>query len=172
MEISPPPKPLVVIMGVSGSGKSTVGTELAKRIQVPYLEGDTLHPAANVEKLRAGQPLNDEDRGPWLEAVARSLVDHIDRGLVVGCSALKRSYRRTICQLAPGALFVHLTAPEAVLARRLRTRLGHFMPVALLASQLETLEPLDGREGGMTIDATQPVHEVVNAIIEKLAAGR
>lgn len=140
--------PRVVVMGVSGCGKSTVGSLLARRLEVPFLDADALHPPANVAKMSAGVPLTDEDRMPWLDAVARELA--APGSVVVACSALRRSYRDTIRATAPDAVFVHLQGLRDLLAARIAARLDHFMPASLLDTQLETLEPLaaDGLEGG------------------------
>ncbi|WP_353826648.1 gluconokinase [Agromyces sp. SYSU T0242] len=161
------PGPLVV-MGVSASGKSTVGTRLAERLGVPFVDGDDLHPASNVEKMRAGVPLDDADRAPWLDRVAATLVRGADSGIVVACSALRRWYRDRIRTSAPGTAFVHLELSQAALRGRARARVGHFMPPALLASQLATLEPLEADETGMTLDAAQPVDVIVERIVARL----
>jgi len=144
--------PLIVLMGVSGSGKSTIGQRLAARLHVEFLEGDALHPGRNVRKMQAGHPLSDADRRPWLQAIARRLARarRRGRGLIVACSALKRRYRQSLRAAAPELVFVHLTGKRATLERRLGRRRGHFMPPALLASQLATLEPLEPDERGVT----------------------
>ena len=140
------------MMGVSGSGKTTVGEALAERLGVPFRDADEFHPQSNVEKMSAGIPLTDEDRWPWLDAIARG--DPRDaartRGIVVSCSALKRVYRDRIFEAAVRAVtFVHLDGPKAVLAERLKGRKGHFFPPSLLDSQLATLEPLGADEPGI-----------------------
>lgn len=162
--------PLVVVMGVSGSGKTTIGTLVAHRLGVEFLDGDSLHPLANVEKMAAGIPLTDEDRWPWLEEVGRKLHEHARRheGLVIACSALKRAYRERIRSQAPGVLFLHLDGTLDVLTRRLEGRTGHFMPVSLLQSQLETLEPLELEEGGYKLNIDQPVADMVDEAVRKL----
>lgn len=144
--------PLVVVMGVSGSGKTTVGVALAARLGVRFVDGDDLHPPSNVAKMAAGHPLTDADRAPWLVRVAAALTAAAPTGLVVACSALKRSYRDVIVRAEPRTIFLHLTADRAVLAERLADRHGHFMPAALLDSQLATLEPLAADERGAVID--------------------
>ncbi len=146
--------PLVVVMGVSGSGKTTVGSLLAERLGVGFVDADDLHPAANIEKMAAGHPLTDEDRRPWLATVGRTLHDARDRGLVVACSALRRDYRDQIRAAEPDARFVYLEASKALLDARVRGRHGHFMPVRLLGSQLDTLEPLAADEPGTTVHLT------------------
>lgn len=147
--------PVVVVMGVSGTGKSTVGRALATALGVEYAEGDDLHPAANIAKMSAGIPLTDEDRAPWLDEVAAWLAERSAQGGVISCSALKRAYRDRLRAAAPDAFFLHLAAPRDELARRMTGRTGHFMPSSLLDSQLAALEPLAGDEHGSTVDATR-----------------
>ncbi|URM88942.1 gluconokinase [Streptomyces sp. MRC013] len=143
--------PLVVVAGVSGSGKSTVGRALAQRLGVPYGEGDDLHPRGNIEKMRAGVPLDDEDRAPWLDRVAGWLHDRLDSGGVIACSALKRSYRDRLASVAPRVFFVHLHGPAELIAARLTARRGHFMPPGLLRSQYDALEPPAPDEHGAVV---------------------
>ncbi|MEG8279777.1 gluconokinase [Streptomyces sp. AHA2] len=143
--------PLVVVMGVSGSGKTTVGRLLAERLDVGYAEGDDLHPASNVAKMRAGHPLDDTDRGPWLDKIAQWLVDHADSGGVVTCSALKRRYRDRLASAAPHVFFLHLDGSPEVIAARITARRGHFMPPELLRSQVSDLEPLGEEERGAAV---------------------
>lgn len=164
MNASPPP--LLVVMGVSGSGKSTVGAALAQRLRVPFADADDLHPPANIAKMTAGVALDDHDRHPWLEAVGDWLADHADRGGVMSCSALKRSYRDQLRRHAPGTEFVHLSGTRDVIARRQASRPGHFMPASLLASQLATLEPLAPDENGVVIDVDQGIDAVVEAYVD------
>jgi carbohydrate kinase (thermoresistant glucokinase family) len=142
-------------MGVSGCGKSTVGLLLADRLGVPFLDADALHPAANVARMAAGVPLTDDDRRPWLDAVAAELAGASD-GVVVACSALRRRYRAVLRAGAPGTAFVHLAGTRALLADRVAARPGHFMPASLLDSQLATLEPLDVGERGLVLDVAEP----------------
>lgn len=158
-----PEVPIVVVMGVSGSGKSTVGRELAAVLDVPYAEGDEFHPAANVAKMAAGIPLDDADRAPWLDAVAGWMAEHTVGGGVITCSALKRVYRDRLRAAAPAAFFLHLAAPRDELAHRMTERSGHFMPASLLDSQLAALEPLGPDEHGTVVDATQPAAELARA---------
>jgi gluconokinase len=134
---------IVIIAGVSGSGKTTVGALLAGRLGWPFADADDFHPAANVEKMRAGIPLTDADRWPWLRAVAAWMDEYIARGesAVVGCSALRRSYRDQLLVGRPEARMVFLATDREVLTRRLAARVGHFFPEQLLASQLAALEP-------------------------------
>lgn len=160
-----PSAPLVV-MGVSGSGKSTVGAALAKRLGAPFMDADTLHPAANIAKMAAGQPLDDRDRIPWLTRVGEWLAGH--SGGVASCSALKRSYRDQLRASCPTVRFVHLTGAPELLSDRLAARSDHFMPAALLGSQLDTLEPLGADEAGVTIDVAPGVGVVVDAAVAAL----
>lgn len=131
--------PHVVVMGVSGCGKTTVGRLLAQHLGVPYIEGDELHPPSNVKLMAAGTPLTDEDRAGWLEAVGAELARR-PAGAVASCSALRRSYRDRLRQAVPGLSFVHLHGSRALLSQRLAQRKGHYMPASLLDSQLQTLE--------------------------------
>ena len=149
-------------MGVSGCGKSTVGALLAGRLGVPFIDADSLHPAANVARMSAGIALTDSDRRPWLDAVGRALAAAPD-GAVVACSALRRCYRDAIREHAPDAVFAHLHGPREVLARRLAARLDHFMPAALLDSQLATLEPLEPGESGVTLNLKLSASELADA---------
>lgn len=156
-------------MGVSGVGKSTVGAALAARLGVPFEDADDLHPAANVAKMRAGHPLDDEDRWPWLDAVGRWLAEHPDGG-VMACSALKRSYRDRLRRHAPQARFLLLQGPREVVERRQADRPGHFMPPTLMGSQLAILEPLEPDEDGIVLDVDRGVEEVVQGYM--VAAAR
>jgi gluconokinase len=155
-------------MGVSGTGKTTVGEELARRMGVTFIEGDSLHPERNIAKMSAGEPLDDDDRRPWLETLNRLITFHHAEGIsaVLTCSALRRAYRDILREgLPPGSLFfVHLAAPPAVLRARMEAR-DHFMPATLLQSQLDTLEPLEGDETGAVFDVTGSVDSVVDAAV-------
>jgi carbohydrate kinase (thermoresistant glucokinase family) len=154
--------PRLIIMGVSGCGKSTVGERLAQRLGVPFLEGDALHPPHNVALMAAGTPLTDNDRSDWLDAIAARLSAlHADEGLVVSCSALKRIYRNRLRRAAPDVHFVHLHGDHTLLAARLGQRQGHYMPPALLASQLETLEIPTPDEGALSLDIAEPADRLV-----------
>ncbi|WP_338675607.1 gluconokinase [Streptomyces sp. SCSIO 30461] len=144
--------PVVVVMGVAGTGKTTIGALVAAHLGVPYAEGDDFHPAANVAKMSAGVPLDDTDRLPWLDAIGRWARGREGRGGVVSCSALKRSYRDRLRASAPGVVFLHLTGGRALIERRMAERGGHFMPTALLDSQYATLEPLEADEAGVAVD--------------------
>ncbi|WP_431280011.1 gluconokinase [Leifsonia poae] len=143
--------PLVVVMGVSGSGKSTVGALLAERLGVPFVDGDDLHPEANVAKMASGIPLDDHDRWPWLANVGRTLATATGTGMVVACSALKREYRDAIRAEAPNAVFVELDGSSDLLGERIGARRDHFMPPTLLASQLAILQPLAADERGVRV---------------------
>ena len=152
-------------MGVSGSGKSHVGHGLAERLGWDFVEGDDLHPEANVAKMAAGEPLTDEDRAPWLDEVSRqaSTQQQAGRSSVLTCSALKRSYRDRLRAGVPTMLFVHLHGAYDVLEDRMQHRDRHFMPTSLLRSQFDTLEPLDDDEDGVVVDVAGTVEEVTAA---------
>ena len=155
----------IVVMGVSGTGKTTVGSLLAQRLDAVFVEGDDHHPEANVRKMADGAPLTDADRRPWLQELGDVLARERTRGraVVMSCSALKRSYRDVLREAAPDAFVLHLHADRDVLAQRLGERTGHFMPADLLDSQLSTLEPLQPDELGALIDVTPPPDEVAAA---------
>jgi gluconokinase len=151
----------IVVMGVSGSGKSTVGAALAQRLRVPFADADDFHPEANVAKMSAGHALNDEDRHPWLDAIGDWLANHCGEGGVMSCSALKRKYRDQLRKHCPQVRFLHLSGPPEVIGRRQASRPGHFMPASLLASQFDTLEPLEADEHGVVVDVDQDIDAVV-----------
>jgi carbohydrate kinase (thermoresistant glucokinase family) len=153
----------LVVMGVSGAGKSTVGRALAAGAQVPFVDGDDLHPAANVRKMAAGTPLTDADRAPWLARVGEVLAG--SPAIVVACSALHRAYRDTIRAAAPDAVFVQLDVHPDELGARMRARRHHYMPATLLASQLAALEPLAADEAGVIVDAAGAPEDVVARVI-------
>ena len=171
---SMPEAPVIIVMGVSGSGKSTIGALLARDLGVPFTDADDLHPMANIEKMASGVPLDDDDRQPWLEVVGTTLAEAGDRGtgLVIACSALKRRYRDTILSSAPQTRFVHLHGSREVLAARTEGRTGHFMPTSLLDSQLATLEALAPDEPGFVVDIDRPVAEIIDDAVSRLGAGR
>ncbi|MFF1254173.1 gluconokinase, GntK/IdnK-type [Pseudarthrobacter sp. NPDC058329] len=157
-------------MGVSGCGKTTIGDLVARELGVPFLDGDSLHPVENVAKMAAGAPLTDEDRWPWLATVGAELAKAGDGGLVLACSALRRSYRDAIRAQAPDTVFLHLHGSKEVLSQRLEGRSGHFMPPALLVSQLATLEPLQADEAGVVVDIAAPVQQVVREALAGITA--
>ncbi len=157
----------LVVMGVSGSGKSTIGAALAERLGIPFVDGDALHPMTNLERMASGLPLRDDDRWPWLAAVGARLAEG---DVVVACSALKRSYREAILAEAPDARFIHLTGTSELLDRRMQQRTDHFMPASLLESQLATLEPLAPDEPGIVAENEGSVKTVVDAIIASLGS--
>jgi gluconokinase len=151
----------IVVMGVSGSGKSTVGAALAQRLRVPFADADDFHPGANVAKMSAGHALNDDDRHPWLDAIGDWLANHCGEGGVMSCSALKRKYRDQLRKHCPQVRFLHLSGSPEVIGRRQASRPGHFMPASLLASQFDTLEPLEADEHGAVVDVDQDIDAVV-----------
>jgi gluconokinase len=153
---------VIVVMGVAGSGKTTIGTALAAALAVEYAEADDFHPLANIEKMSAGVPLTDEDRAPWLRAIADWIGEH-GRGVVTS-SALKRRYR-DVLRSGGDVWFAHLHGDRALLASRLGARTGHFMPVSLLDSQLADLEPLRPDEPGQVFDISEPPERIVEAIL-------
>lgn len=156
----------LVVMGVSGSGKSTVGAALAQRLRVPFADADDFHPPGNIAKMTAGRALDDRDRLPWLESVGAWLAAHPDGG-VMSCSALKRKYRDQLRHHAPGLEFLHLEGSREAIAERQASRPGHFMPASLLASQFATLEPLGPDELGVVIDVDQPVDQIVQEYLDR-----
>ncbi len=149
----------VVVAGVSGSGKSTVGRALAQRLEVPFVDGDGLHPPANVEKMRAGNPLTDADRAPWLRAVGEWLAEHPEG--VVACSALRRTYRDALRTYADDVDVLLLHGDPGLIRERQAARGQHFMPPSLMSSQLATVEPLAPDEPGTTLDVASPVDAIV-----------
>jgi gluconokinase len=161
---------IVVVAGVSGSGKSTVGMLLATTLGWPFTDGDTLHPGANVAKMRAGHPLTDADRRPWLAAVAASIDAYQAAGqsAVLACSALKRAYRDELTAGRAAVQIVFLAAGREVLAARLRARHGHFFPAALLESQLADVQLPQPPEPALVLPATSPPEETVHEIITRL----
>ena len=156
-------------MGVSGSGKSTVGAALAQRLRMPFADADDFHPPANIAKMTAGEALDDHDRWPWLESIGRWLADHADGG-VMSCSALKRKYRDQLRHHAPHLRFLLLEGSMEVIARRQASRPGHFMPASLLRSQFATLEPLQPDEDGIVLDVDQSVDAIVQGYVTATAS--
>lgn len=164
------PSPIVV-MGVSGSGKSTVGAALAQRLRVPFADADDFHPAANIAKMAAGHPLNDDDRRPcW--RLSGCGWEHCGDGGVMSCSALKYEYRVQLRSHCPGTRFLHLFGTPEVIGARQASRPGHFMPASLLASQFETLEPLRADEAGVVIDVGQSIDSIVDEYISRTGGDR
>ena len=155
----------IVVMGVSGSGKSTVGAALAQRFGVPFADADDFHPPANIAKMTAGVALDDDDRHPWLDAIGRWLADRCDGGGVMSCSALKRKYRDQLRSHCAQTEFVHLSGSPEVIAARQASRPGHFMPASLMASQFATLEPLQPDERGVTLDVDHDIDSIVGAYL-------
>ncbi|MDJ0313024.1 gluconokinase [Arthrobacter sp. H35-D1] len=153
--------PGIIVMGVSGAGKSTIGALVADAMNFPFVDADSLHPVANIRKMAAGTPLNDADRQPWLELVGHELSAAKSPGIVIACSALKRRYRDIIRSKAPGTIFLQLDGSLEVLSSRLEGRSGHFMPVALLASQLAALEPVADDERAVVIDISAGIGKIV-----------
>jgi len=154
----------VVVMGVSGTGKSTIGRALAEALGIPFVEGDDLHPEVNRAKMAAGIPLTDDDRAPWLDAVAAELR----RPVVVACSALKRRYRDRLREAAPDLELVYLHGAAELLAARMEGREGHFMPTSLLWSQLDTLEEPGGDEEPIGVDVALRPDEIVELVVHRL----
>ena len=150
-------------MGVTGCGKTTVGIALAEALGIEFIDSDVLHSEANKKKMSSGTPLTDSDREPWLQDVSKALQSH--ESVVVACSALKKSYRSTILAGAPTTKFVHLSGSQELIFARLSERSHHFMPIGLLDSQFQTLEPLDHTETGKVFEISKPVDEIVNEVI-------
>jgi gluconokinase len=168
-EAPPPSEPQhLVVMGVSGSGKTTIAGRLAARLKYAVADADDFHPELNVAKMARGEPLTDADRAPWLARLAEWIKRHDEAGrsTLLACSALKRRYRDVLREGAPDVSFIHLAASREALVERMKHRQGHFMPPELLDSQLATLEPLEPDEAGITVDAT----EARDAIVEKVVA--
>jgi ribose 5-phosphate isomerase A len=164
--------PILVIMGVSGVGKSAVAHELAARLGWPFEEGDALHPEANVAKMHAGIPLTDVDREPWLERVAAWIDDQRAKKQpgIITCSALKRSYRQIIIGDRPEVRLIYLRGKRDLIAQRLAVRCGHFMPASLLQSQIDALEGPDQSEDPLTVDVDLPASRIAEEIIRLLGS--
>jgi gluconokinase len=158
-------------MGVSGSGKSTVSNRLASRMGWTYEDGDKFHPASNVAKMKAGQPLTDDDRRPWLRAIAAEIDRVCEAGehAVIACSALKRAYRDILVHGRDDVRIVYLNGTQQLIANRLAARKGHFMPADLLPSQFRTLEPPGSDENPVTVSIDAPVEAIVDDIVHQLA---
>ncbi len=163
----------IVVMGVSGCGKTSVAEGLAAALSAAFIEGDSLHPPANVEKMSKGIPLDDTDRWPWLAIIGDALSDALaqDKSIVISCSALKKTYRDRLRKAAGGRLaFVFLNGSRELLLSRMSARRGHFMPASLLDSQLATLEVPSGEPGVITVDIDAPIERIVAAALHGLAA--
>jgi len=170
---SDPPHALV-IMGVSGSGKSTIGQSLGRRLGWRYEDGDSFHPPANVAKMSAGHPLTDEDRWPWLQAIADEIARCRAKGehIIIACSALKKVYRDILVGGSDDVRMVYLEGSQELIAERMRHRAGHFMPPGLLASQFATLEPPGAEERPITVSVDAPVETIVDDIVKQLHIGQ
>ncbi len=163
----------IIVMGVSGCGKSSVGERLAEALHLAFVEGDALHPAANIEKMSKGIPLIDEDRMPWLDRIGEEMKASLEKGegIIVSCSALKRLYRDRLRAAVGGNLFfVYLEGSRALLTKRMGERKGHFMPVSLLESQLATLEVPTGEPGVVTVDIDDTVDGIAAIALKGLAS--
>jgi gluconokinase len=160
-------------MGVSGSGKTTIATLLAEQLDYTFADGDDFHPVHNVAKMARAEPLTDADREPWLETLAAWIGEQhaAGRSTVLACSALKRRYRDILRAGAPTTAFVHLAVPKEALLERMQRRRGHFMPTALLDSQLKALEPLHADEPGIAVNAAGAPETVVAAVLSRLGCG-
>ena len=171
MQEHPQTARVAVVMGVSGSGKTTIGRALARRLGWLFQEGDALHPPENVAKMSAGHPLDDADRAPWLAAIAALIDEWRARGKagVITCSALKRRYREVIIGDRPGVRLVYLAGSRALIAERLAARRGHFMPASLLDSQFAALEPPLPKECAIAVSVDAPVAAIVARIAASLA---
>ena len=166
-------KPLIVVMGVAGSGKTTIANALAERLGVPVVEGDSLHPAANVKKMASGIPLTDEDRWPWLRAIGERM--EVERstghGVVVSCSALKHVYRDALRRCVHGRVqFILLDGSRELIGQRMRKRKGHFMPPALLDSQFATLERPTADEHATVLDISHTIPSLVTEAVQAVTA--
>ena len=163
----------LVVMGVAGAGKTTLARALAARLDWAFLDADDLHPAANVEKMRAGAPLSDADRAPWLEAVARWIDARLAAGedAVVACSALKRRYRAVLTDGRPSVRIVYLKGSLDLVAARMAARKDHYFPTSLIASQFEALEPPTPEEHAIVVDMAPPVSVQVDRVLEAMGAG-
>ncbi len=172
MSSSTPPQ-AIIVLGVSASGKTTVGRELAEHIGYEFCDADDLHSAENIAKMASGHPLTDEDRIPWLNAVGQHIAEaeRLHHGVVVACSALKKSYRDILRHYDPSSFFIHLDGSFEVISSRIAARTHHFMPPSLLSSQFATLEALDEDEVGITIDIDDDPQDILDQILRSLSLG-
>lgn len=159
---------IAVVMGVSGSGKTTIAAGLAKRFGWILLEGDAFHPPANVEKMKSGIPLTDEDRWPWLKAIAAEAdrLTAAGQSAAIACSALKHAYRDILIGDRPDALLIYLRGSKKVIGDRMAARKGHYMPTSLLDSQLTTLEEPEPEERSIVVDVDQPADNIINRVVD------
>jgi gluconokinase len=162
--------PPMIVMGVSSSGKSTIGRDLGAALDIPFIDGDDLHPLANKEKMRVGIPLEDDDRWPWLTVIGEHIAAGLAEGhpTIVACSALKRSYRDLLRSHVPSLVFVHLTGSPKVIHERMAARSHEYMPTALLTSQLAILEHLEEDERGILADITADPADIVREVVRQL----
>lgn len=161
--------PPIVVMGVAGAGKTDIGAMLATRLNVEFMDGDDLHPQANIDKMASAHPLSDDDRRPWLANIAAWLAERSSDGAVVACSALKRIYRDQLRQACLDLVFVHLAGDREVVIERVKARAGHFMPASLVDSQYATLEPLAADEAGITLNFDASREKLTNEAAAWLA---
>lgn len=165
--------PSIVVMGVQGVGKSTIGAMLAERLGVRFVDGDRLHPQRNIELMAAGTPLTDQDRDPWLREVGRALRDGAaDGGIVIACSALKRWYRDLLREFSPEVYIVEPYGDIELIAARITGRNHEYMPPELLQSQYDTLEPLDEDEHGIRVDVVDTPQQIIDRVVDDLASGK
>ena len=164
-----PAHPLVVVMGVSGAGKTTIGEAVASRLNVEYADADAFHPQVNIDKMSNGSPLTDEDRWPWLHAIGSWLNERQATGGVVSCSALRRAYRDVLAGSAAGVTFLHLDGDPEMIRERMARRSDHFMPTSLIDSQIETLEPLQDGERGIVVDVFGSPEGIVETCLSELS---
>jgi len=158
---------IYIVAGVSGSGKTLIGRKLADRLNIPFYDADDFHPAGNVEKMKKGQPLNDEDRLPWLQELKRNIIQwEQNMGAVLACSALKKAYRKILSPPKAEVKFIFLNGPRQLIIQRMKNRTGHFMPDALLDTQFEALEP---PANAISVDINQTPEEIIQYICNQLS---
>ena len=156
---------IYILMGVSGAGKTLIGQQLSERLDIPFYDGDDFHPPANVQKMKSGEPLNDDDRRPWLESLANNMIKwEQNGGAILACSALKKSYRKILGSKTDTQL-IYLKGSPSLIADRLAERSGHYMPPELLQSQFDALEEPDE---ALTVSVEPPPEEIVSTIIERI----
>ena len=164
----------IVVMGVSGSGKTTVARGIARATGLLFAEADDFHSQANVDKMRSGEPLDDDDRRPWLNDLARWMSERAAEGrsTVIACSALKRAYRDALASGPPSIYFVHLHGSATLIESRISLRAGHYMPASLLRSQIDTLEPLEPDEAGVVVDVDAPLQDIMATAVRAVPGRR